>query len=111
MATVVVLNKAQMGGGSEELGRKILATCLRKLPAAFPDLEALVLFNGGALLATNDSFVAQELTMLHDRGVEMLVCGTCVDFFGIRERLLFDPPSNMDAILAAMAKADKVVTI
>jgi intracellular sulfur oxidation DsrE/DsrF family protein len=111
MATVIVLNKDQMGSGDEELGRKILATCLRKLPASIHDLEAIIMFNGGVLLATKDSFVAQELTVLHDRGVELLVCGTCVESFDIRDRLLFDPPSNMDAILKAMAKADKVITI
>jgi hypothetical protein len=110
MATVVVLNKAQMGGGNEELGRKILATFLRKL-GTITDLEGLLLFNGGVQLATKDSPVAAELTLLHDRGVDILVCGTCVEFFGLRDRLLFDPPSNMDAIVAAMNKASKVITI
>ena len=110
MATVVILNQAQMGHGSEELGRKILQTFLRKA-MAITDLEALLLFNGGVHLATKGSFVAQELTLLHDRGVDLLVCGTCVDFFDLRERLLFDPPSNMDAIVAAMHQASKVITI
>lgn len=110
MATTVILNKAQMGDGSEELGRRILQTFLAKA-LALGDLETILLFNGGVHLATKDSVVAQELTLLHDRGVDVLVCGTCVDFLGLRERLLFTPPSNMDAIIAAMQKASKVITL
>ena len=111
MATVIVLNKGQMGSGDAELGRKILGTCLRKLPSAFPDLEAVLLFNGGAKLATRDSFVAQELMMLHEQGVDIVVCGTCLEHFGLRDRFLFERPSGMDDILAAMRSADKVITI
>lgn len=110
MATVVVLNKAQMGDGNEELGRKILQIFLRKA-AAISDLEALLLYNAGVQLATKDSFVAQELTVLHEHGIDILVCGTCVEYFGLRERLLWDPPSNMDAIVSTMNQANKVITI
>lgn len=110
MATVVVLDKAQMGSGNDELGRKILQTFLRKA-ATITDLEALLLFNGGVQLATKDSFVAAELMLLHERGVDILVCGTCVEFFGLRGKLLLDPPSNMDAIVSAMNRAGKVITI
>ena len=110
MATVIVLNKAQMGSGDVELGRKILATCLRKLPA-FPDLEAIVCFNAGVKLAVKDSFVAQELGLLREQGVDLLVCGTCVAHFGIGDQLIVDRPSNMDEILATMRSADKVITL
>ncbi len=110
MATVIVLNKAQMGHGDVELGRKILATCLRKLPA-FPNLEAIVFYNAGVKLGTKDSFVAEELMLLREHGVDLLFCGTCVEYFGLRDQLILEKPSNMDEILAAMRAADKVITL
>ncbi len=110
MATVMVINQAQMGSGDVELGRKILATCLRKL-SALPDLEAIVLYNSGVRLAVKDSFVARELLLLHEQGVDLLACGTCVEHFGLGDKLMVDRPSSMDEILAAMQSADKVITL
>jgi selenium metabolism protein YedF len=110
MTTVVVINQAQMGSGDEQLGRKILATCLRKLHV-FPDLEAIVLYNSGVKLATRDSFVATELTQLHEHGVDILPCGTCVEHFGLEGQTLFGQVSNMDEIVATLAKAEKVITL
>ena len=110
MATVIVLNKAQMGSGDDQLGRKILTTCLRKL-SAFQDLEAIVLYNAGVKLATKGSPVAQELLLLREQGVDILACGTCVDHFDLGHQLILDHPSSMDDILAAMRSADKVITL
>ena len=63
MRTVLVLNRDQMGSGDAELGRKILITCLRKLPK-FEGLEAIVLYNGGVKLATKTSPAATELNWI-----------------------------------------------
>ncbi len=110
MKTVFVLNKAQMGSGDESLGRKILAACLRKLVNS-KDLAAIVFYNGGVNLVTQGSPVAVEIGLLRDKGVDLLACGTCVEHFGIKDQLLLDGVSNMDEILAAIAEADKVVTL
>jgi intracellular sulfur oxidation DsrE/DsrF family protein len=110
MRTVIIVNQAQMGVGDVELGRRILAACLRKL-ASFSGLEAIVLYNTGVTLATKGSFVAAELSELHQKGIDVLACGTCVEHFGIRDQMLFDPVSNMDEILACLRDAEKVVTL
>lgn len=110
MKTVFIVNKARMGSGDEALGQKILASCLRKLVDS-PQLEAVVFYNGGVHLVADGSPVAVEVGLLRDRGVDLLACGTCVEHFGIKERLLIDGVSNMDEILAAIADADKVVTL
>ena len=110
MGTVVVLRTDQMGEGDRLLGQKILRTCLQKL-AAFHDLEAIVLYNAGVRLATKGSVVATELTLLAEGGVDILPCGTCVEHYGLQDRMLVEQISNMDAILAAMRSADKVVTL
>ncbi len=110
MKTVFVLNKAQMGSGDEALGRKILASCLRKL-VSFDDLRAVVFYNGGVKLLTADSPVAVEVGLLQEKGIDLLACGTCVEHFGIADRLIVDGVSNMDEILKAIDEADKVVTL
>ena len=110
MGTIFVLNKAQMGSGDEALGRKILASCLRKL-ANSADLRAIVFYNGGVNLVTKASPVAVEIGLLREKGVDLLACGTCVEHFGTKDQLLLDGVSNMDEILAAIADADKVVTL
>ena len=110
MGTVIVINNDQMGGGDRELGRKLLGTFLRKL-VSFENLEAIILYNAGVRLAVEDSFATVELGLLHEAGVEILPCGTCVKQFGLEDRLFIDRISNMDEILATIQKADKVITL
>lgn len=110
MATVIILNDAQLGRGDAELGRKALSNCLRKL-VTFDDLEAIVLYNAGVQLAAKDSFVAVELHQLHEGGVEIMPCATCVDHYGLRDRLVCDKPASMDEILAVLRRAEKVITL
>ncbi len=110
MKTVIVINNDQMGQGDRGLGRKILGTCLRKLPA-FEGLEAVVLYNAGVKLAVKGSELATELALLSDRGVDVLPCGTCVEQFGLGGQLVLDRISSMDEILATLGAADKVITL
>ena len=110
MGTVIVINSDQMGSGDRELGRKILATCLRKLPS-FKGLGAVVLYNTGVLLATSSSYVAAEIHLLDEGGVDILPCGTCAEHLGVKDRLVVHSLSNMDEILATLQAADKVITL
>lgn len=110
MKTVFVISHDQMGHGDIELGSKILGTCLRKL-LNFPGLEAVVLYNAGVKLATKDSPVASELHQLHQAGVEILPCGTCVTHYDLNDRMIVDRVSNMDEILNTLRDADKVITL
>ena len=110
MGTVVVINSDQMGHGDRALGQKLLGTCLRKLANA-GRVDAIVLYNAGVQLALRDSHVAVELGLLHEKGVDILPCGTCVDHFGIRDRLMVDHISNMDEILSMLHAASKVITL
>ena len=111
--TVLVLSNNQMGGGDREFGQRLLGTFLRKL-ANVPNhgnVETIVLYNAGAQLAVKDSFVVTELRLLEEKGVDILPCGTCVDYYELRDRLAFEHVSNMDEILAALTGADKVITL
>lgn len=109
MRTVIVLSRDQMGSGDRELGQKILATMLRKAAGAFHGLEAIVLYNSGARLVCDGSPVLVELTQLHESGVELMPCGTCLQHFGLEPRI--GAVSDMESILREIDRAEKVVTI
>lgn len=107
MRTVIVFNKDQLGHGDRELGRKILATFLRK-SIALPGLETLVFFNAGVKLVAPDSPVLGELRALEERGVELVPCSTCLAQFEIVPAV--GKTSDMDTIILELGKAEKVIT-
>lgn len=108
MHTVVVLNQDQMGHGDRELGRRILATFLRKA-ITLDGLDAIVLYNSGVKLLAKDSPVLAELTLLSEHGVDLVPCGTCVQHFGLE--LATGKTSDMDTILRELSAAQKVITL
>ena len=110
MRTVFVFNNDQMGHGDEELGQKILRSCVRKASLC-KDLDAVVFYNSGVRLMVKDSHAAAEMDILREKGVELLVCQTCVEHYGLGDQVAVDRVSNMDEILKALFAAEKVVTI
>lgn len=110
MKTVLILGHDGMGHGDPELGQKILATFLRK-SGAIRGLTAVVLFNAGVKLAAEGSPVLTELSQLHDAGVDVKPCATCVDSFQLREKIMAGSISNMDEIVAELNAAEKVITL
>jgi hypothetical protein len=108
MRTILVLSRDQMGHGDAALGQKILGTFLRKA-IALGNLTAIVLFNSGVRLVASDSPVLTELTQLHEEGVDLRPCGTCLDFYQLQPAV--GHVSNMDEIIAELARAEKVITL
>ncbi|MCC7012762.1 MAG: sulfurtransferase-like selenium metabolism protein YedF [Planctomycetes bacterium] len=108
MRTVVLCTQDQMGHGDRELGRKILGTFLRKA-IALDGLDAIVFYNFGVKLLAADSPVLTELTLLAERGIDLVPCGTCVEKLGIQ--LALGKVSDMDTILRELARAEKVITL
>jgi intracellular sulfur oxidation DsrE/DsrF family protein len=108
MKTVVVLNNDQMGQGDKTLGQKILATFLRKSPV-MKEITALVLYNNGVKLVVAGSPVLAELAQLHEAGVELRPCGTCLAYYQLEPAL--GHASNMDEIIRELDQAEKVITL
>jgi len=108
MKTVVVLNNDQMGHGERELGQKILATFLRKSPALH-ELTAVVFYNSGVKLIAPGSPILAELHQLHEAGVDLRPCGTCLAYY--RLEVAVGKASNMDEIIRELDQAEKVITL
>lgn len=111
MATVVIVNGDGMGRGDAALGQQILGSFLAKVRRALPDLEAICFYNAGVTLLCEGSPVLQPLATLHDDGVELVACGTCVSHFGLEDQVRVGDVRGMDDILARLAAATKVVTL
>jgi selenium metabolism protein YedF len=106
--TVVVFASDRMGEGDPELGAILMrAFCQTVVQLAVP--QKLLLYNRGVFLTLDDSPVLSELQGLEEMGVELLVCGTCLDFYKVRDRLSAGKVSNMFSILEAQMQAGRII--
>ena len=109
--TVIAISKDFMGNGSEELGKILIkgfvytSSEYEKLP------KTMVFFNSGVKLTCEDSPCIDDLQKLQDKGVEIISCGTCLDYFGLKEKLLVGEISNMYTIYETLFNAGKVINI
>ncbi len=108
---VVVLSEDVMGRGERELGTILVKAFLNTLTESEKLPWRLVLFNRGVLLAEEGADTVPTLRRLEDLGVEILVCGTCLEYFGIKEKIGVGTVSNMYDILTTLVTATNTVSI
>ena len=107
---VVAISDNRMGRGSDELGFILIKSFLHTLLQMEPLPEKIIFYNSGVQLTTRDSEVIDDLRQLRDSGVEILVCGTCVNFFGLSDRIGIGTISNMYEIATSMSTAARLIT-
>jgi len=108
---VIALASDTMGRGDEELGGILIKAFLSTLADSDQPPWRMVFFNSGVKLALEGADTVQSLRNLESIGVEMLVCGTCLDYFGVKEELGVGAVSNMYDILTTMLSATNSITI
>lgn len=107
--TIVVVSSDRMGSVNDELGKVLIkgfifaVTQLDELP------EQMLFYNGGAVLTCEGADTLEDLKNLEAQGVEILTCGTCLDYYGLKEKLQVGSVTNMYAIVEAMNRADKII--
>lgn len=106
---VVVARGASMGEGDEELGSLLIRGYFNALKGMENLPTHIIMYNGGVKLALKDSDTAESLAELEDKGVSVIVCGTCVDYFQIKEKVGVGRISNMYQIATKLAEAGHVV--
>ncbi|MDD5450723.1 MAG: sulfurtransferase-like selenium metabolism protein YedF [Desulfovibrionales bacterium] len=107
--TVFVFKSDQMGTGDAALGKILVQALLKTLSSLDEKPNKLIFYNRGVYLTTDASEVLPALKDLAANGMEILVCGTCLDYYHLKEKLAVGTISNMFSILETMAKADKVI--
>jgi selenium metabolism protein YedF len=105
----VYVSSETMGRGDEELGSALMAAFLDTLSQFKGEISHAIFVNAGAKLAVEGSPVLEQLRLLEQTGVEVLVCGTCLNHFGIKDRLAVGSVSNMYAIIETLSKAGKII--
>lgn len=107
--TVLVISSDTMGNGDDTLGRMLLKGFLyamveqRRLP------ETILFYNSGVFLTTEGSGALDDLRELERRGVKILSCGTCLNHFGLFDRLQVGAVTNMYEIALHLTEARKVI--
>ncbi len=107
--TVYAFGTNVMGSGNDELG----ATLMKGFIYAVSQLEELpktmLFYNGGVKLTTEGSASLEDLKSLQAQGVEILTCGTCLNFYGLSEKLAVGEVTNMYAIVEKLNGASHIV--
>lgn len=101
----------RLGCGDEELGRVLLRNLLYSLARGEETPARVILMNAGVRLACAGSWALADLRLLAERGCEVRVCGTCLDFYGLKEQLAVGEVGDMAGSTAVLASDPEVVTV
>lgn len=106
------IGKDHVGEGDEELGYNLMKMALYTFAESKDAPASLLFMNAGVkLLAEDEPQIIESVTVLLERGTEVLVCGTCLDFYGIKDRLRVGTVSNMYDIVERMQAVTKVISL
>ncbi len=107
--TVIVIDSLYMGKGDPELGRILMKGFIYTLSEMEELPKTILFYNEGVKLAIEGAESLADLKSLEERGVEILSCGTCLNFYGITEELRVGSITNMYTIVERQMKATRVV--
>ena len=71
--------------------------------------KTILFYNGGAKLTTENSYSIEDLKTMEAQGVEILTCGTCLDYYGLKDKLRVGGVTNMYDIVTRLNQASKVI--
>ncbi len=108
---IVVITSDCMGKGPEDLGRILMRSFLGVMKEVDRKPHRLIFYNSGVKLVVEGSPVLLEIQELSDRGIEIMACGTCLDFFNIKDKLAVGRISNMYEIASNMLNSDNALFI
>ena len=106
---VVVLSANVMGTGDEKLGTSLMKAFVFAVTKQDQLPETIVCYNTGAYLTCEGADTLEDMKALEAEGVNILTCGTCLDFYGIKDKLAVGTVTNMYEIVEVMEKAKHIV--
>ena len=107
--TVVVISSKAMGHGGDELGTALMKGFIYALSQQEQLPTTILFYNGGASITCQDSVSLEDLKSMEAQGVEILTCGTCLNFYGLTEKLAVGQVTNMYTIVEKMNGADLII--
>jgi len=106
---VVQISGGTMGRGDDELGGLLLRSFLKTLVQLDRAPDAVLFYNDGVKLCCEGSQLLDDLRTLEQTGVEIIACGTCLNFFDLADRLEVGRVTDMLEIASRLAAAGSIV--
>jgi selenium metabolism protein YedF len=107
---VIAFAEDKMGRGNDELGTVLIKAFMHTVAGQARKPDVMIFYNTGAKLTVQGSDVLDDLKKLEGEGVQILVCGTCLNYFEIKDKLAVGIISNMYDIVETMSGAGRLLT-
>ena len=107
--TVVAVDTDSMGRGNDELGAVLIKGFLFAVSRLETLPKTVLFYNGGAKLTTEGSASLEDLRLMEQQGVEILTCGTCLNYYGLTDQLAVGSVTDMYTIVERLSRAEKVI--
>ncbi len=106
---LVVLSANVMGTGDPKLGTSLMKAFVFALTKQDQLPDTILCYNSGAYLTCEGADTLEDLKLLEGEGVTILTCGTCLDFYGLKEKLAVGGVTNMYDIVERMENAAQII--
>lgn len=109
--TVIAIGSDKMGVGEDELGNVLIKGFIYALTESEKLPKTILFYNKGVFLTSVLEDTVKDLKVLEEKGVEILSCGTCLNFYHLQDKLQVGTVTNMYTILERQMEADKVIKL
>lgn len=107
----ILVTSNLFGQGDVELGRVLMNNFAYTLTQMANKVKHIIFMNSGVFLTTEGSEIAAHLAALENSGVEILSCGTCLDFYGLKDKLVVGKVTNMYTAMEILTAAAKSINL
>lgn len=109
--TVFYITADSVGRGSEELGRTLIPGFFEALTQEERRPDKIIFINSGVNLVCGGSSALESLKVLAVKGVEILACGTCLDYYNLKEKVQVGRVTNAYEVANSLMTAENVITV
>jgi sulfur relay (sulfurtransferase) complex TusBCD TusD component (DsrE family) len=109
--TVILITRNGMGEADQTLQHKLIGTYLKLLDEHDLLPGAICFYTEGVRLAVEGSPVLEALGSLEKKGVRLVLCSTCLNYYNLIEQVKVGIVGGMGDILEAQTRASKVITL
>ncbi|MGE5372962.1 MAG: sulfurtransferase-like selenium metabolism protein YedF [Solirubrobacterales bacterium] len=109
--SVLLVTSRFLGRGDDELGATLMKSYFYSLSQMTASVGTIILMNAGVALSCQGSEVLDHLLVIEQAGVDVLSCGTCLDYYNLKSELMVGKVTNMYAIMEKISIAPKVITL
>lgn len=110
-STVILVKSNVLGQGDDKLGAMLMQSLLHSFTQMDGEIKSLIFLNSGVLLTTAGSHMLGHIKQLEQGGVEVFSCSTCLEFYGLADKLEVGRVINMCAVAEEMLRAARVIAL